>query len=120
MSKHIFEQTIDDQTYEVQIGWDKPLQRYYGVISPWVEGSEMDDGGYFDSCDPAWSNLFSGRDLGLDEIVDACTDRGLTMPETLLDNVVDDRLRNAVNEITLYENGHVRRIDLNQPFSQPE
>ncbi|MFK8034414.1 MAG: hypothetical protein AB8B94_09750 [Hyphomicrobiales bacterium] len=113
MSKHIFEQTVGDQSYEVQIGWDKPLQRYYGVISPWAEDPDMEEGGYFDDCDPTWSNLFLSSDIGLEDVADACEKLGLIIPDGLLENVVDDMLRNAVNEITIYECNKTRHIDLN-------
>ena len=54
MSKHIFTQELDNQRYEVQIGWDKPTQEYYGLILGWVKDTDCDDGGYFD-------DLLSGR-----------------------------------------------------------
>ena len=101
MSKHIFEHTQDEQTYEIQLGWDKPLQRYYGVISPWVEDDEMDEGGYFG--DPLWSTALSGRALGLDDIADTLIEKGFRIPNGVLNNVVDDQLRNAVNEVTVYD-----------------
>ena len=103
MSKHIFEQTVDDQTYEIQIGWDKPLQRYYGVISPWVEDDECEQGGYFDNCEPTWSNLYLSGDVGLEDIITACEELGVNIPEGLLENVVNDMFRNAVNEVTCYD-----------------
>ena len=100
MSKHIFEQTIEGQTYEVQLGWDKPMQVFYGVISPWVEDETWEEGGYFD--DPVWSNLFVEKNLPLGEIEEECCRRGFTIPDGLLENVVSDMVRNAVNEVKYY------------------
>lgn len=113
MSKHIFEQTVDDQTMQVQIGWDRPMQNYNGVISPWVEDADMEEGGYFDDCDPLFSNLFSLQKLSLDEITEELTNRGLVIPDGLLNNVINDQWRNAVNEITVYNNGQIKTFDLN-------
>lgn|GEM_PF-2414511 len=101
MSKHIFDQRIEGQLYEVQIGWDKPLQAFYGVISPWVEREEEGEEGYFD--DPIWSNLNYDKKLTLEEIADACRTRGFIIPEGLLENVGADQRRNAVNEVTFYD-----------------
>lgn len=105
MSKHIFEQTIDEQTYEVQIGWDKPMQWFYFVISPWVDDLEMVEGGYFD--DPIACNLFREKPYTLEEITEECTSRGFTLPDSLLENVLADKRRNAINEVTLYDEGGI-------------
>ena len=120
MSKHIFEQTLNNQTYEVQIGWDKPLQRYYGVISPWVEDHEYEEGGYFDTAEPVWSNLYFAHDVSLEDIVTACEELVLTLPNGLLDNVVNDRLRNAVNEVTVYEQSNNHPTNTEPSTPQPE
>jgi len=113
MSKHIFEQTVDDQTMQVQIGWDRPMQNYYGVISPWVEDADMEEGGYFDDCDPLFSNLFSPKKLSLDEIAEEVTKRGLIIPDGLLNNVINDQWHNTANKITIYENGQTKYHDFN-------
>ena len=102
MSKHIFSQQLDDQRYEVQIGWDKPTQEYYGLIIGWVQDSDCEEGGYFD--DLVWSNKYTSKDaLTLNDIANEITQRGFTLPDTLLDNVEQDRLRNAVNEFRFYD-----------------
>ena len=113
MSKHIFEQTINDQTYEVQIGWDKPCQRFYGVISPWVEDVEYEEGGYFD--DPLWSNIFYQKSFALEDIVHICEEYGFTLPDGLVEKVYLDQQRNAVNEITYYGEVEPRHHNLNKP-----
>lgn len=34
MSQHIFQQTVNENKYRIQMGWDKPCQRFYGVVFP--------------------------------------------------------------------------------------
>lgn len=100
MSKHIFEQSVDGNRYEVQIGWDKPCRRFYYVISPYLTEGEYAG----DLDDPVDSNLYlSDPDsLTLADIQAACERRGITLPPDLLGNVEQDRLRNAVNERRVY------------------
>lgn len=100
MSKHIFEQTVGTTKYEVQIGWDKPCQRYYFVISPFIEDGEF--AGEVD--DPVASNLYLPNPdaITLEHIKAVCEDYGLILPKDLLENVEDDRCRDAVNERRVY------------------
>ncbi len=101
MSKHIFEQVVAGGRYEVQIGWDKPTQQYYGMILEWVEDKETPDGGYYDF--PVWSDMDESlAPLSLETIAEKITQRGFTIPGDLLQNVVSDKWRNAVNEFKFY------------------
>lgn len=102
MSKHIFNQTLGNQKYEIQIGWDKPLQEFYGTILGFIEDTGSDGDGYFD--DLIWSSIFlKSRPFDLEPIITEITGRGFLIPDGLIDNVKADRCRNAVNEHTFYD-----------------
>jgi hypothetical protein len=100
MSKHLFDQKVGDTKYEVQIGWDRPLQRFYFVISPYIV--DKDFGEITD--DPVASNLNlpNPTQLTLEQIKAVCEDYGLVLPLDILANVDADRIRDAVNEIKVY------------------
>ncbi len=113
MSKHIFEETLNGQKYEIQLGWDNPLQRYYGVIIGWVLDTDADDGGYFD--DLVWSNIYQTPHLcSLQQIATEITKRGFTIPEGLLDNVYHDKTHNISNQRRFYETNAQQR-----PITEP-
>jgi len=101
MTQHTFEQTVNGKTYSVMIGWDRPLQRFFGVIfadTQDIVGKASD----FPEC-PEWSNLYFGDGtVSLETIVDACTERGIKLPDGLLENVQMDMVRNSGNEFTSY------------------
>lgn len=100
MSKHIFAQTVGNTEYEVQIGWDKPCQHYYFVISPYIS-----EGGHAGSTgDPIACNLYlpNPEKLTLADIKAVCEDHGIQLPADLLTNVEADRGRDTVNEIKIY------------------
>ena len=102
MSQHIFEQTVHGQHYEVQIGWDKPLQCYYGMIVGWVEDNDCEERGYFDHL--IWSNLYDGGQYyRLEAIAQEITRRGFQIPEGLLFNVTQDQRNNTVNKMVFYD-----------------
>ncbi|ODS23594.1 hypothetical protein AB835_08255 [Candidatus Endobugula sertula] len=100
MSKHIFKQVVGDTQYEVQIGWDKPCQRFYFVISPYITSGEY--AGEVD--DPVASNLYLDNPdaLTLEDISQACKSYGLNIPQGLLAKVDDDRINNVVNQVEVY------------------
>ena len=99
MSQHIFTQTLGTQTYEIQVGWDRPTQEYYGQILGWVASHNNNQSGYFD--DLVWCSLSSGP-LSLEAIAEEITGRGFTLPDGLLDNVRNDRYHNAANVMRFY------------------
>lgn len=97
MSQHIFNTTVDDQNCEVQIGWDRPMQNYYFVISPVLvidDVEELDD--------PIDSNLHRAKPFSLVEIMAHMEDKGIVLPEGLVDAVRTDRINNACGEIHYY------------------
>jgi len=102
MSRHIFKQAVDQVYYLIQIGWDKPCQRYYGVVMQWVEEVQETEAGYFDDENPVWSNLFFDHDFSLEEIAAECSKLGIKVPHGLLENVREDKSRNAVNLLKFY------------------
>ncbi len=102
MSKHIFNQLLNNQKYEIQIGWDKPLQEFYGTILGFIESTDNDCDGYFD--DLIWSSIFlKNRPCDLEPIIKEIIDRGFLIPDGLIDNVKADSCRNSVNEYTFYD-----------------
>ena len=102
MSKHIFEQTKQGRRYEIQLGWDKPLQQYYGMILGWAVDPEFRRGGYFDEI--IWSTIDAlPAGYSLENIAAAITQRGFTIPPGLLDNVRHDKTYNISNQWRFYE-----------------
>lgn len=90
MSRHIFEQqsTIDGDTYRVQMGWDKPLQQFYCVI--WVLPEEEES---------IYSNLYdSTPEKSLWYFEKQVIEYGLTIPEGMLLEIVQDERDNVVNK----------------------
>ena len=121
MSKHIFTATIDQKNYEIQIGWDKPTQEYYGMILGFTEDPTEENGGYFD--DMIWSSMFSTPPIyTLEDIENEISKRGFIIPEGLLTNVVLDMHRNAVNEHRFYNQPEpIKNTDNNHmPLLEPK
>ena len=90
MSQHIFEQksTIDGDTYRVQMGWDKPLQRFYCVM--WVL-PEVDEAIY--------SNVYdSTPNQTLWYLEKQVIEYGLTIPDGMLLEIIQDERDNVVNK----------------------
>lgn len=119
MSKHIFEQDIEGQRCEVQIGWDKPTQQYYGMILGWVNDPLSREDGYYD--DLIWSTMCHypmAQSPLLEDIEQDITQRGFNILDGLIDNVREGRRRNAVNEMTCYkpQNPHVALASPNTPL----
>lgn len=102
MSQHIFQQTIDGKAFEIQIGWDKPCQRFYGVVSTWVHDDTEYCDGYWDDDQPVWSNLHHTGDLTLDAITREIGKLGIKIPERILQYVLIDQRYNIVNRRALH------------------
>lgn len=102
MSQHIFTRAVGDHRYFIQMGWDKPLQMYHAVVFKWIEDSMHIGNGYWDQDNPVWSSVFEDRQLSLQDIADTVTELGIDLPENILQNILNDRFRNAVNEQTHY------------------
>ena len=117
MSQHIFEQSINDRRYEIIMGWDKPLQCYYGVILGWIEDDEFEEGGYFN--DVIWSGMRRPNDLSLETMALTITNHGFTLPDGFLDHIKQDRQRNAVNETTHYDPQPPRYSENHTPDDTP-
>ncbi|MGJ8641396.1 MAG: hypothetical protein ACSHYA_18550 [Opitutaceae bacterium] len=103
MSQHIFEQNVDSTRYYVQMGWDKPCQIYYGIVFEWIEDPLERNGGYWNENDPVWSSVSSSEKSSLIEITHIIESLGLVIPQPLIKNVLHDRFRNSVNELTTYD-----------------
>lgn len=102
MSKHIFNQSVNGAPYEVQIGWDKPLQQYYANILAIVAEGEPEDEDYNECL--TWSDCESSKwPMSLDDIVREITNRGFDIPNGLLNNVLIDRQCDAVNQYRFYD-----------------
>ena len=98
MSKHAFDQTVGDTTYDVQIGWDKPTVSFYFNVSVIGDNGEIGT--------PVASNLYlpAHHCLTLKEIEQVLEDFGIVLPSGLLQNVENDRINNAVNQFHVYNN----------------
>lgn len=97
MSQHIFNAVVENQNCEIQIGWDRPMQNYYFVISPVLvidEVEELDD--------PIASNLDRVKPYSLVEIMQFMNEKGVILPDGLADAVRNDRINNACGEIKYY------------------
>lgn len=103
MSKHIFKQEVAGIKHEIQIGWDKPLQHYYGTILAAFDEDTPEGKTYYD--DIIWMNIFPPVVYSLEGIAQEITKRGFTIPDRLLDNVSEDRYNNAVNKFQHYDAG---------------
>lgn len=100
MSKHIFQRVVQERLYQVELGWDKPLQRYYCCIFPVL--TEGERAGEVD--DPVYSNLFEKNPQGLtlEYFVEVCRRHGIEVPGVVLNEVVNDRQENVVNRVVMY------------------
>lgn len=99
MSQHTFtSETNCSQFVEVQIGWDKPMQQYYCVISPLDDKGELDD--------PLYSNLYEKypATLDLSYFIKICNDYGVSVSKTVVDAVKQDKKDNIVNNKIDYKN----------------
>ena len=91
MSQHYFNTRIGGKSYIVQMGWDKPLQRYYLVIN----NLDGDEPLYSNLCDPNCTHT-------LDYFVEVLEQYAIKLPHDYLDNIRFDREHNNVNQIHKY------------------
>lgn len=101
MSKHIFKQTVNGREHEIQIGWDRLLQQYYGTIIAAIEVDTPEGKTYED--DVIWMNIFSPVVYSLEGIAQKIVKRGFTIPDGLLENVREDRYNDAGNTVQDYD-----------------
>lgn len=91
MSQHIFDRvsSIDGATYRILMGWDKPLQEYYCSIYVLPELDE-----------PIYSNLYdSYHRKTLWYYEKTVMEYGLTIPDGMLLEIVQDERDNVVNKV---------------------
>lgn len=106
MSKHIFTGVIGEAGIEVQMGWDRPLQRYYLL----VERNGRDEPLYDSIGDPrarTCQDLCYFRDVlaGLNVVV----------PRDLTAQVLRDKMRDTVNRVVHYDaSGGLRELSPGQ------
>ena len=101
MSRHIFEQRIEGKPYQIIIGWDRPVQQYFGMILEWME-LENGESGYC-SLEPCWSTLYlEGFRGDLETIFREIQSWGMKIPEGLLSGLVSDREGDIGNRVTYY------------------
>lgn len=113
MSRHIFEQTQGGKRYRVIMGWDRPLQQFFGMI---LEETEFEDGeSEFCSLEPHWSSLdLEGFDGSLEIVRVEIASRGFQIPDEMLKRLVGDRAENVGNRNTTYLDGKIQVRDLQQ------
>lgn len=98
MSQHKINVEIDTLPCVIQMGWDKPLQRFYCVISPLILTGELDD--------PLYSNLYEENpdELSLDFFIGVCENYGVMLPVTLINEIKSDCSNDVVNREMLWNN----------------
>lgn len=98
MSKHIFRTQLESQPIEIQMGWDKPMQWYYLVISPICNDGRL--------CDPIYSNLDEEHPekLPLRYFWELLQKFGIIPlpPDKMFDAILQDGLSNTANQRTEY------------------
>lgn len=101
MSKHIFRTQLESQSIEIQMGWDRPMQWYYLVISPISNGGRLGD--------PIYSNLDEEHPerLPLRYFWELLRKLGISPlpPDEMFDAILQDGLSNTVNQRTEYSLG---------------
>lgn len=101
MSQHNFEHTTGKNRYHVIMGWDRQMNRYFGVILPWVKTDEQEG---FCQWEPVWSNLFEGDGtLSLEEIAEKIISHGIKLPAGILEAVCRDKEVNRGNCLSRYD-----------------
>jgi hypothetical protein len=80
MSQHIFDARWDDVPVQIQIGWDRPLQRFYLVVSPYDADGELGD--------PVYSNLDEpqSRSQALDDFKKSISRLGVDLSPEMIAN----------------------------------
>ena len=109
MSCHYLDLVIDGNPVKLQIGWDRPLQGYYMVVSRVSEVSGGEDDGYL------YSNLANddSHPRVLDPYLDWLRDKGVILPERLIEELVEDGDSNAGNKSVQHQvvNGVYSRME---------
>lgn len=107
MSQHYFNTTHEGQPVQVLLGWDRPLGNFFLVIEKLSEGQtaeeesddEDEDDGYL------YSNLNDENSFGhdLDYYKAKLKELGITVPETMFEQILTDQACNVGNRHVLYE-----------------
>lgn len=100
MTQHIFEQIKNGKRHKAVIGWDSPLQQFFGNVFPWVADSKHPKGGYYDI--PAWESISCAEKVTLELIRKACESFDIILPDELLRNVANDARLNLGNVVINY------------------
>ena len=89
MSQRKFKTTANGKKVEVQIGWDKPLQRFYMCIF------EIDENG--DDIDTIYSNLNEPNPevLSVEYFTGAARSYGVEIPAEVIAQVKQDKIDNV-------------------------
>lgn len=97
MSQHFYNADVDGLPVLVQMGWDKPLQRFYLVVFRVEEDGEADDVLYsnIDDCGAQAVQALGYFVSLLDQI-------GIQVPAAILAEVEHDKRYNLVNRVVSY------------------
>ncbi|UUZ66256.1 hypothetical protein LP417_35155 (plasmid) [Polaromonas sp. P1-6] len=97
MSQHTFETTHKSAVVTVLLGWDRPLQEVFMVI----ENNDAKD----DEDDFLYSNLSDADSIGKDMSYykEKLKQLGITVPETMFEQIAVDQQNNAGNRYCLYQ-----------------
>lgn len=83
MSQHKFSRNINGQHFQVQMGWDSPLQWFYCVI---IKNGDEDN--------PYYSNLDEeNRDIYYYQYI--CEMGGIKLPEGIIEEILSDQNGNV-------------------------
>ncbi|MBY0379413.1 MAG: hypothetical protein K2P99_03315 [Burkholderiales bacterium] len=97
MSQHHFFTLHNNKKTHVLIGWDRPLQGFFLVIEK--------DG---DQDEPFWSNLNlqESHPKSLQPFILVLSKLGFTIPDILIEEVMQDGCRNIGNKVVVHSNKH--------------
>lgn len=103
MSQHTFFATHQGRPVKVVMGWDRPLAYFFMTVmllEGCVARSDEDE-----DDDVLYSNLDQSRPFGLDldDLRGALDELGITVPESMFDEVESDAIHNVGNRFMTHQ-----------------
>ena len=109
MSQHRFETHIrTGQKVEVTIGYDRPLNGFFLVVTDLSQDQNADDGAeedvfVYSNLDDVDLSALGGLTLDLDYFKHKLEQLGITLPTTIEYEVQEDRRQRVGNRVRLYD-----------------
>ena len=98
MSQHVASSTYQGKPITILMGWDRPLQGFYMVITYQGGDEEM----LYSNLDDPKIDRF-GMSSTLDPFLHKLEELGLTIPPTMVTEVRNDRVGNIGNRYVAYD-----------------